>query len=125
MKHCCEFDAFDVWYLKDNEDFCNRTLFIGNCPICKKHVAELEQKNSKTHTNVKIKKCGEAATKFIVSLLSDKVSSLRNINKMKFTSKPFGWRYGVNRQIVDKSGNKTVEQYAMDFFGNSELIKKI
>lgn len=42
---------------------------------------------------------------------------------MSMKSKPFGWRYGVNRQIKDKSGKQTVEQYAVNFYGNSELVK--
>ena len=44
---------------------------------------------------------------------------------MKFVSKPFGWRYGVNKQKKSKDGSITIEQYAVDFYGNSEMIKKI
>lgn len=125
MRHCCEFDAFDIWYLKDNSEFSNRTLFIGHCPICGKHIAELIQRNSKTNTYSSVKKIGDSAGKYIISLLDEKSYSRNEINKMKFTSKPFGWRYGVNKQVSDKNGNKTIEQHAVDFFGNSELIKKL
>lgn len=56
MKHCCKFNAFDIWYLKDTEEYTNRTLFIGTCPICGKHVIELIQLRKNTNTYSTIKK---------------------------------------------------------------------
>jgi len=124
MRHCCEFDAFDIWYLKDNEEYTNRTMFIGDCPICNKHVVHLYQRNNKTNTIIFIKKIGETAYQITKDLYKEIVYSRNALNKMKFNPKPFGWRYGVNKIKSDKNGNKVVEQYAVDFFGNSELIKK-
>ena len=125
MRHCCEFDAFDIWYLKDNEEFSNRTLFIGDCPICGKHVCVLSQRKIKTNAFMSVKKVGESTADFICGLIKDKLYAKSDINKMKFASKPFGWRYGVNKIASSKNGDKTIEQYAVDFNGNSELIKKL
>ena len=124
MRHCCKFDAFDIWYLKDTDDYTNRTLFIGVCPICKKQVAELIQKNINTNSLITIKKVGETALKYTKEARKDLVSSRNDTNKMKFIPKPYGWRYGVNKLKKDKSGKEILEQYSMDFFGNSELVKK-
>jgi hypothetical protein len=97
---------------------------MGYCPVCKKYVAELVQKNSKTNTLNSIKKVGEKAGLMVMDLMSQKLYSRNNLNKMKFIPKPYGWRYGLNRQVADKFGNECVEQYAVDFFGNSELVKR-
>jgi len=124
MRHCCNFDASDIWYLNDNEDYTNRTLFIGVCPICGKNVCELSQRKIKTNSFFSVKKVGESAADFIINLAQDKQYARSDINKMKFVSKPFGWRYGVNRFVSSKNGS-SIEQYAVDFNGNSELIKKL
>ena len=125
MRHCCSFDAFDIWYLIDTPEFLNRTLFIGVCPICNKHVSVLYQKNIKTNSLAVIKKVGESSMDFSEKLISDILYSRNSINKMKFKPKPFGWKYGVNKQKINKDGSVVVEQYSVDFDGNSELIKKI
>lgn len=124
MRHCCEFDAYDIWYLKDSDEFSNRALFIGDCPICNKHVAILTQRNVKTNSFLTIKKVGECAISFAKELIKEIVYSKNAINKMKFRPKPYGWRYGLNKEKKDKKGNTYVEQYAKDFYGNKELVKR-
>lgn len=38
----------------------------------------------------------------------------------------YGWVYGVNKQIVNKKGEVTqIRQYASDFSGRKNLVKKI
>ena len=125
MKHCCNFEANDIWYLKDTEEFSNRVLLIGNCPICGKHLCELYQKSNLTNSIVSQKRVGSSTKDFLSSLIDEKLYSRNELNKMKFVSKPFGWRYGVNKQKKSKDGSITIEQYAVDFYGNSEMIKKI
>ena len=125
MRHCCEFDAFDIWYLEDSEEFSNRTLYFGNCPICKKHVCLLIQRKIRTNSFITIKKAGESAKNFTISLAKEKITSRNEINKMKFAPKPYGWRYGVNKEKKSKDGKISIEQYAKDFNGNTELIKKL
>ncbi len=98
---------------------------IGNCPICGKHLCELYQKSNLTNSIVSQKRVGSSTKDFISSLIDEKLYSRNELNKMKFVSKPFGWRYGVNKQKKSKDGSITIEQYAVDFYGNSEMIKKI
>ena len=124
MRHCCEFDAYDIWYLKDNDDYTNRVLFIGDCPICGKHVCILSQRNKKTNSLLTVKKIGESALKFSKNSYKEILYSRNKVNKMALNPKPYGWRYGVNKEKTDKNGNTTIEQYAVDFYGNSELVKK-
>ena len=55
--------------------------------------------------------------------LKDQIKySMRECNYQKFKSKPFGWKYGVNKSAKIK-GKEYVRQYAKDFYGNIELIK--
>ena len=124
MRHCCEFDALDVWYLKDDDKYTSRTLFIGICPICKKHVAHLFQKNIKTNSCVFIKKVGEASKTFAKDLIKEIVFTRNAVNKMKFQPKPYGWKYGVNKEKISKSGEVAIKQYSADFYGNKELVKE-
>ena len=125
MRHCCEFDAFDIWYLKDNDEFSNRTFFIGICPICEKSVCILVQRKIKTNSFISTKKAGKSAVDFTDMLRREKVLSRNELNRMKFKSRPFGWRYGVNKQVKSKDGKISIEQYAVDFNGSAELIKKL
>ena len=38
---------------------------------------------------------------------------------------PYGWRYGVNKELTNKkTGNTTYTQEACDFYGNKEVVKK-
>ncbi|MCR5265980.1 MAG: hypothetical protein K6E29_05240 [Cyanobacteria bacterium RUI128] len=124
MRHCCEFDAFDIWYLKDDEEFSDKVVFIGVCPICKKQVAVMTKRKIKTNSIISLKKAGDTVGSFLKEISKEVVYSRNDLNKMKFTSKPFGWKYGVNKEKKDKNGNKIIEQYAKDFYGNKELVKK-
>ena len=49
---------------------------------------------------------------------------MRECNYLRFKSKPFGWKYGVNK-LTKANGKERVKQYAYDFYGNKELIKTI
>ncbi|MBO6272555.1 hypothetical protein J6O48_07220 [bacterium] len=124
MRHCCQFDAHDIWYLKDTDEFCNRTLFIGVCPVCNKNLVNLYQKNIKTDSVFYIKKVGDTAIDFVRNLSHECVYSRNSINKMNLKPKPYGWKYGINKQKKSKNGEVVIEQYSADFFGNKELIKK-
>ena len=84
----------------------------------------MTKRKIKTNSIITIKKIGEIVPEFLRELSKDVLYSRNEINKMKFNSKPFGWRYGINKEKTDKKGNKTIEQYAKDFYGNTELVKK-
>jgi len=125
MRHCCEFEAYDIWYLKDTDEFSNRVLYFGTCPICNKYVAKLVQRRIKTNIYLTIKKVGDSALAYMKTCCKEKIFSRNEVNKMKLKPKPYGWRYGVNKEITKKDGGKTLRQYAKDFLGNTELIKEI
>ena len=124
MRHCCKFDAYDIWYLKDTELYSDRTLFIGDCPRCNKHLTELIQRNKKTNTYMRVKKVGDSALALARDEIKNILWSRNSVNKMKFKPKPYGWIYGINKEKTDKSGNKYIEQYSADFYGNTEMIKR-
>ena len=119
MRHCCQFKADDIYYLEDNDLYTNRKLSIGFCPICGKPVAELSEFNFAGGLN-KTSAAGIYAQQLMVDVRNDILYSVREVNYRKLKSKPYGWKYGIN-----KSGqNGNIRQYACDFYGNKELIKK-
>ena len=120
MRHCCQFKADDIYYLTENEIYTNRVLSIGFCPICKRPVAELIEYNFAGGMN-KITVSGIHAQNLTVQLKNDISYSVREVNYRKQKSKPYGWKFGVNKE----SKNGKVRQFAYDFYGNKELIKKI
>ena len=65
-------------------------------------------------------KANELAQKYKNEILY----SMRECNYLRFKSKPFGWKYGVNK-VSKSNGKERLKQYAYDFYGNKELIKTI
>ena len=121
MRHCCQFNPDDVYYLRDNDLFSSRKLSIGFCPICSKPVAELSEWRFDGVMN-KTSVSGVRANDLMLGLRDEIVYSLREYNYSKFKSKPFGWVYGVNTNV--KPGRRELtKQYACDFYGNKELVK--
>ena len=125
MRHCCEFKPEDVYYLKETNLYTFRMFKIGFCPICAKPVAEIYQirfdgvpeRNSWA---------GIEANEAMIKYSGDILYSMSQVNYQKFKSKPFGWKYGINRSYKNnKTGKETVNQYACDFYGNKELIKTL
>ena len=49
---------------------------------------------------------------------------MKEANYLKIKSKPYGWKYGVNK-VVKIKGKEQVKQYACDFYGNKECIKTV
>ncbi|DAA98160.1 TPA: hypothetical protein CPT80_00450 [Candidatus Gastranaerophilales bacterium HUM_9] len=125
MRHCCTFDAFDIWYLKDNDSFCNRVLYIGFCPHCQKPVLELIQQNKDSHTYSFLKKIGLSANSYAKELIPEKIYARSDVFRRKFATKPFGWKYGINKEIKIGDNVSEIRQYASDFYGNKTLIKKV
>ena len=120
MRHCCQFKADDIYYLKDTEIYSARSLAIGFCPICKKPVAELTEYNFAGGMN-KVSAAGLSAQNLMSDVSGDILYSVRDVNYRKLKSKPYGWKFGINRN--SKCGK--IYQYACDFYGNKELIKTV
>lgn len=123
MNHCCKFKADDVYYLAATELYPQRKLSIGYCPICGKPVAELyllrfdDTVERRVYSGIK---ANEVMLKNADAILY----SARECNYRRFKSKPYGWKYGVNKTVIVK-GKECIRQYAYDFYGNKELIKEM
>ncbi len=123
MRHCCSFKADEIYYLVDTNLYIHRKLSIGFCPICLKPVAELVEWRFDGKFN-KIVHSGIKANSFVLSLKNEILYSMKETNSRKFKSKPYGWKYGVNKSIKT-NGKDYCKQYAYDFYGNKELLKTI
>ena len=121
MRHCCQFKADEIYYLKETSIYVDRKLSIGFCPICEKPVAELVE-SSFSGTIVRNRVSGIKAHELLISLKDQIEYSMRECNFRKFKSKPYGWKFGVNKS-VKINGQEYIRQYAKDFYGNKELIK--
>lgn len=122
MNHCCKFKADDIYYLSDTELYPQRKLSVGFCPTCGKPVAELFllrfDDTVEKHTYA-----GTKANEIAIKSKADILFSMKECNYRRFKSKPFGWKYGVNKSVIVK-GKERVRQYAYDFYGNKEMIKE-
>ena len=123
MRHCCTFRADDIYYLSETNLFVTRKLLIGFCPICNKPVAELIEIRF-DGTIVRDYQVGMKADILLQKHKDEILYSMRECNYLRFKSKPFGWKYGVNK-LTKINGNERIKQYAYDFYGNKELIKTI
>ena len=100
--------------------YTSRSLSIGFCPICGKPVAELVEYGINGGIN-RISLAGINAQNLMFNCQNDILYSMREVNYRKMKSKPYGWKYGVNKN----GKNGKIRQYACDFYGNKELIKSI
>lgn len=121
MRHCCAFKADDIYYLNETNLYTNRKLSIGFCPICKKPIAELVEIRFDGSIE-RFRASGLAAHELMLKLKDQISYSMRECNYMKLKSKPYGWKYGVNKSIM-VNGKERIRQYAYDFYGNKEIIK--
>jgi len=120
MRHCGQFKADDIYCLKETELYSNRILSIGFCPICHKPVAELVEELFTGGIN-RVNAVGLNAHNLVQNLQKDILHSMLKKDFPKIKSKPFGWRYGINKETKKKK----IRQYACDFYGNKELIKEL
>ena len=123
MKHCCSFKADDIYYLADTELYPERKLSVGFCPVCGKPVAELFQIRFDNTVERQVY-AGIDANEIVVKNQDSILYSARTCNYKRFKSKPFGWKYGVNK-VVYLKGKEYIRQYAYDFYGNKEIVKVI
>jgi hypothetical protein len=123
MRHCCEFKPNDVYFLAENDLYSSRKLSIGFCPICKKPVAELVEIrfDGKYH---KLSLSGISADRLVLNSQDEILYSMKECNYQRLKSKPFGWKYGINKS-VKVNGKIRSRQYACDFYGNKEFIKAV
>lgn len=123
MRHCCKFEPDDTYYLKETSLYTYRMFKIGFCPICGKPVAEIYQMrfDGKPERN---SWAGIEANDAMIKFSEEILYSVKDMNYKKLKSKPFGWKYGINRSSKNhKTGKESLRQYACDFYGNKELVK--
>lgn len=124
MRHCNSiFSAEDIWFLCDNDTESKRKLYIANCPICGKEMALYACLCEKTGTEFE-KYYYSGGAKKIKERLKKDISTTMLGFKTKYTS-PFGFRYGINKEIKSKGKIIGIKQFASDFYGNKILVKKI
>ena len=122
MRHCCQFNADDIYFLTETELYTTRKLSVGFCPICKKPVAEIYLQRfdgAISRDWVSGIKANEMVNKFKDEIMY----SAKECNYLKFKSKPYGWKYGINK-TAKINGKEYTRQYACDFYGNKEMIKQ-
>ena len=124
MRHCNSvFSAYDIWFLCDCENETKRKLYLAQCPICQKEIAVyLCFDNLKNTVFEKYYYSGGA--KKIKERLKKDISGTMLGFKAKYKM-PFGFRYGVNKEIKRNGKIIGINQYASDFRGNKILVKKI
>jgi len=120
MRHCCQFKADEVYCLEDTALCSSRTLAIGFCPVCAKPVAELTEFNFTGGMN-KVSAAGMSAQTLMQNIKKEIKYSLKDVFVKNTKSKPYGWKYGINKEYK----NGQIKQYACDFYGNKEEVKKI
>lgn len=123
MRHCCEFKADDIYYLYETNLYTDRKLSIGFCPICQKPVAELVETRFDGAIE-RLRASGLQAQELTTKLKNQIQYSMRECNYLRYKSKPYGWKYGVNKS-TKVNGKEKIKQYAYDFYGNKEVIKTI
>lgn len=103
------------WFLKDIDNFINRSIEIARCDICNKEVVQL------TETRI-------SDNKIFIDIQTGKKAK-RIINRERkridyIVTKPKsyagGWIYGVNKERKNKYGKITsIKQYAYDYSTSS------
>ena len=123
MQHCCKFKADDIYYLAETNLYTHRKLSIGFCPICKKPIAELVQRRFDGAID-RVVVSGLKADNLVFKHKDQIVYSMKECNFLRFKSKPYGWKYGINR-VVKINGKERIRQYSCDFYGNKEIVKTV
>ncbi len=120
---CCNNDIpkGELWILQDFKGYTARKLYIGKCKICGDDAClqvMTSTSDGKTYYNLYN---GIDAVK---TIYREKKRKLTVIPQIK-SNDLYGWIYGINTEIKNKSGQVTqLRQYSSDFYGNKYLVKK-
>lgn len=127
FEHCGQkFKPTDIWYLKDNENFYNRVLYITSCPKCLITLTcliETSKTENRTFGIGKIKS-GKKAIKEMELCRFDTIYTNNDFRIEK--GRPYGWVYGENKEIKNRKGEViAIRQKAVDYFGQKEIVKTV
>lgn len=124
MRHCNSvFQAEDIWFLLDDEKYTNRKLYLASCPICGKKIALYSYCDSKCENYFEQYFYSGGAKRVKEKYKKEVVSTLLGYRKRY--KAPSGFKYGKNVEIKKDGKVIGIKQYACDFWGNKELVKKI
>ena len=124
MRHCNSvFSADDIWFLCDNENESKRKLYLANCPICQKEIAVYLCFDNKNNTIFEKYYYSGGAKRIKQKLKNDICATMLGFKENY--RMPFGFRYGVNKEIKRNGKIVGIRQYASDFMGNKILVKQI
>lgn len=123
MRHCNSvFKPYDIWFLLDLEHEKNRKIYIANCPICNKEMVLYSSVKSNGEYFEKYY-YSNGAKKIKERLKKDITSTMLGF-KEKYKM-PYGFKFGINKEIRKNGKVVGVKQFASDFWGNKILVKKI
>lgn len=124
MRHCNSvFQAQDIWFLLDFENKTKRKLYLANCPICNKEMVLYSYFDEENNLFFEKYYYSNGARKIKERLKKD-VTSTQLGFKTKYKA-PYGFKYGVNKEIKKHGKISEIRQYSYDFSGNYVLVKKI
>ena len=125
LKHCTTFMEYDIWFLSNTDKFIDRKLYLGRCPNCLSDVALLRETRIADNKVFEEKVIGYKKVKNICDKIRHHI--LFTKQDIKITKgKPFGWVFGINKEIKNKSGQIIeIRQSACDFYNQKEIRKAL
>ena len=124
VRHCNSvFNAEDIWFLLDDDKYINRKLYLASCPICNKKIA-LYSYCDKDFRNYYEQYFYSGGVTRIKEKFKKEVTSTMLGFRDKYKA-PSGFKYGKNKEVIKKGKIVAIKQYAVDFYGNKILVKKI
>ena len=119
-------------YFKNRKVIKKEILFVALCPRCGHWILKFLWYDSP-----KANEADYIETKTIRGKKADEIFNRRmdsysmiNVPKVfkpiviRTSEIPFGWTYGINKEVKRKGGIVSVRQYRSDFLGQKELIKE-
>ncbi len=122
LVHCnMKIRADEIWFLFSNEEFTNRRLEIAICPKCDKQLARLVETRIQDNKRLDVMYSAKKAKRLIESCRNEVDFSSLDIPKQNKVL--YGFRYGENTERINKkTGESTIIQKAVDFYGNKERV---
>ncbi len=123
--HCNrKFKPHESWFLIDNENFTERKLNLGTCPICYKGLAELIETRITDNAIFRDVITGKRLEQLIPLLIKQVNYTSEDVKKYK--NALFGLCYGENQEIKNSKGEVIeIRQKRCDFFGGKQTILTI
>lgn len=112
---------YDIWFLENTRDFCERKLLLGKTQKNKTVVSLIETRitDSKVFADVQVSLKAEK----IIQNERNRVLYTRQELILSRKGLPFGWTYGDNKEVRNRKGEVVkIKQFRCDYYGQKELI---